>query len=254
MVGVSKIARNITEKKQLELERESARAQLVEALAARDEFIAVAAHELRNPINVMVLLGQVLNQMSNESATSAGRKLIDKSQAQLTRLSSLVDRLLDVTQIRSGKFNLRYETFNLISLIREVISRFTVENPALRISLQHERHIEGAWDRLRIDQVVTNLISNAIKYGGQKPIVIHAPADHEWAMITIRDEGIGISPENLDRIFVRFERITAPPTSQGLGLGLSITKQIVEAHGGSVMAESELGNGSTFTVRLPFRK
>ena len=254
VVGVSKIARNITEKKQLELERESARAQLVEALAARDEFIAVAAHELRNPINVMVLLGQVLNQMSNESATSAGRKLIDKSQAQLTRLSSLVDRLLDVTQIRSGKFNLRYETFDLISLIREVISRFTVENPALRISLQHERHIEGAWDRLRIDQVVTNLISNAIKYGGQKPIVIHAPADHEWAMITIRDEGIGISPENLDRIFVRFERITAPPTSQGLGLGLWITKQIVEAHGGSVMAESELGNGSTFTVRLPFRK
>jgi PAS domain S-box-containing protein len=255
VVGASKIARNITEKKQLEVERESTRAQLAEALAARDEFIAVAAHELRNSINVMVLLGQVLNKMSNESATSDSRKLIDKSQAQLARLSSLVDRLLDVTQIRSGKFDLCYETFDLISLIREVISRFTVENPALRISLQHERHIiESAWDRLRIDQVVTNLISNAMKYGGQKPIAIHASADHEWAIITIRDQGIGISRENLDRIFVRFERVTASPTSQGLGMGLWITKQIVEAHGGSVVAESELGNGSTFTVRLPFRK
>jgi PAS domain S-box-containing protein len=254
VVGVSKIARNITERMQLELERESARAQLVEALAGRDEFIAVAAHELRNPINVMVLLWQVLNKMSNESATSAARKLIDKSRAQLARLSSLVDRLLDVTQIRSGKFDLCYETFDLIGLIREVISRFTIENPAIRISLQHERHIEGAWDRLRIDQVVTNLVSNAIKYGGQKPIMIKASANGECAMITVRDQGIGISPENLDRIFVRFERVTAPPTSQGLGMGLWITKQIVEAHGGSVVAESELGNGSTFTVRLPFRK
>ena len=143
VVGASRIARNITEKKQLESERESARAQLVEALAARDEFIAVAAHELRNPINVMVLLWQVLSRMSNESATSAGRKLIDKSRAQLARLSSLVDRLLDVTRIRAGKFDLCYETFDLICLIGDVISRFTIENPAIRISLQHQRHIEG---------------------------------------------------------------------------------------------------------------
>ena len=254
VIGASRIARNITEKKELELEREAARAQLVEALAGRDEFIAVAAHELRNPINVMVLLWQVLNKMSDESAISASRKLIDKSRAQLARLSSLVDRLLDVTQIRSGKFDLCYEVFDLIGLIREVISRFTIENPAIRISLQDERHIEGAWDRLRIDQVVTNLVSNAIKYGGQKPIMIKASANGEYAMITVRDQGIGILPENLDRIFVRFERVTAPPTSQGLGMGLWITKQIVEAHGGSVVAESELGNGSTFTVRLPFRK
>jgi PAS domain S-box-containing protein len=254
VVGASKIARNITEKKQLEVERDSTRAQLVEALAARDEFIAVAAHELRNPINVMVLLWQLLNKVSNDSATSAGRKLIDKSRAQLARLSSLVDRLLDVTQIRSGKFDLCYGTVDLISLIHEVISRFTIENPAIRISLQHDQHIEGVWDRVRIDQVVTNLVSNAIKYGGQKPITINASADGDHAIIIVRDQGIGISCENLDRIFVRFERVTAPLTSQGLGMGLWITKQIVEAHGGSVVAESHLGKGSTFTVRLPFRK
>jgi PAS domain S-box-containing protein len=254
VVGASKIARDITEKKHLELERESAREQLAEALAGRDEFIAVAAHELRNPLNVLVLLWQLLNRMSSDSTTSAGRKLIDKSQAQLARLSSLVDRLLDVTRIRSGKFDLCRETFDLIGLIREVINRFAIENPAILVSLQHEQHIDGAWDRLRIDQVVTNLVSNAIKYGGQKPISISASANGEHAMITVRDEGIGISPENLDRIFVRFERITAPQTSQGLGMGLWITKQIVEAHGGTVVAESELGKGSTFTVRLPFRK
>ena len=102
--------------------------------------------------------------------------------------------------------------------------------------------------------MVTNLISNAIKYGEQNPITINASADGACAIIAIRDHGIGISPGNLDRIFTRFERVTAPPTSQGLGMGLWITKQIVEAHGGSVMVESELGSGSTFTVRLPFRK
>ena len=198
---------------------------------------------------------QVLDKVSNVSTTPASRKLIDKSRAQLARLSSLVDRLLDVTQIRSGKFELCYETFDLISLIREIIDRFTIDNPAIRISLlQHQGHIEGIWDRLRVDQVVTNLVSNAIKYGGQKPITVSASAKGECAIITIRDQGIGISPDNLDRIFVRFERVSAPPTSRGLGMGLWITKQIVESHGGSVVVESELGNGSTFTVRLPFRK
>ena len=251
IVGASKIARDITLQKEMEREREAAREQLAEALAERDEFIAVAAHELRNPLNVLTLLWQLMDQTLDRSSTSAEGGLFEKSGAHLARLSSLVDRLLDVTRIRSGTFDLYRESFDLSTLIREVTDRFAIENSAIPISLELEPHIEGTWDRLRIDQVVTNLVSNASKYGQKNPIAIRAFRNDDHAMITVRDEGIGISPENLDRIFDRFVRATPRLKSEGLGMGLWITKQIVEAHGGTVSVESELGKGSMFTVRIP---
>ena len=252
VVGASKIARDITFQKQMEREREAARQQLAEALAGRDEFIAVAAHELRNPLNVLTLLWRLMDRTLDRASTRSERSLFEESRAQLARLSSLLDRLLDVTRIRSGTFDLYRENFDLSALIREVTRRFAIENSAIPISLQLEPRIEGTWDRLRIDQVVTNLVSNAIKYGLENPIAIGAFRNGDHAMITVRDEGIGISPENLNRIFERFERITASSKSEGLGMGLWITKQIVEAHGGTVLAESALGKGSIFIVRLPF--
>ena len=252
VVGASKIARDITFQKEMEREREAARQQLAEALAGRDEFIAVAAHELRNPLNVLTLLWRLMDRTLDRASTRSERSLFEKSRAQLARLSSLLDRLLDVTRIRSGTFDLYRENFDLSALIREVTSRFAIENSAIQISLQLEPRIEGTWDRLRIDQVVTNLVSNAIKYGLENPVAIGAFRDGDHAMITVRDEGVGISPENLNRIFERFERVTASSKSEGLGMGLWITKQIVEAHGGTVLAESAPGKGSTFIVRLPF--
>jgi PAS domain S-box-containing protein len=250
VVGASKIARDVTLQKEMEREREAMMKQLAEALAGRDEFIAVAAHELRNPLNVLTLLWRLMDRTSR-SSMAAERNLFEKSQAQLTRLSLLIDRLMDVTRIRSGSFDLYRENFDLSGLIREVANRFTVENSALPISLELEPRIEGTWDRLRIDQVVTNLVSNAVKYGLERPIAIRAFRNSNDAVITFRDEGIGISPEDLDRIFERFERLTERLKGDGLGMGLWITKKIVEAHGGTVVAESELGKGSMFTVRLP---
>jgi PAS domain S-box-containing protein len=252
IIGASKIARDITEKKVIEREREAALQQLADALAARDEFIAVAAHELRNPLNVLMLLWQILDRIPSLWGTSE-RKLIEKARAQVARLSSLVDRLMDVTQIRAGTFNLYRENVELNAIIREVVNRFTMAESAPAVSLELEPHIEGNWDRLRIDQVLTNLMSNAIKYGRQKPIVLSASVDDNHAVITIRDAGIGIAPENLERIFERFERANTRSSSPGLGLGLWITQQIVQAHGGTVLAQSELGKGSTFIVRLPLR-
>jgi PAS domain S-box-containing protein len=251
VVGASKIVRDITLQKETEREREAAREQLANALAERDEFIAVAAHELRNPLNVLTLLWRLMDRKVDHSRTSAEGSLFEKSGAQLARLSSLVDRLLDVTRIRSGTFDLYLENFDLSGLIREVANRFTIENSTIPISLQLEPRIEGTWDRLRIDQVVTNLVSNAVKYGLENPIVISASRNDDQAIITVRDEGIGISPENLNSIFERFVRATTRSKHDGLGMGLWITKQILEAHGGTVTAESELGKGSMFTVRIP---
>jgi PAS domain S-box-containing protein len=289
IIGASKVARDITGRKQFESEREvlltgelaarqeaqqanrslneqlellkrevlareKAQAELAEAVNARDEFIAVAAHELRNPLNVFHLTLQLLYRVSSDpSGFPQIRGLLEKSRIQLGRLTTSVDRLLDVTRIRAGRFELYRETVDLSGLIREVVGRFANEQPNIPISLNLEAAIKGTWDRTRIDQALTNLLSNAIKYGRQRPITVGASVNDHEAVVTMQDEGIGIPYEGLKRIFDRFERIAPQLGNEGLGLGLWITKQIVEAHGGTIRAESELGRGSVFTITLPLQ-
>jgi PAS domain S-box-containing protein len=266
VIGASKSARDITEKKRMERElqqqlellekevraREKAQATLAEALSARDDFIAVAAHEFRNPLNVFVLTLQLLHRVSRDAI--GGRQvqdLVEKSRIQLGRLSVLVDRLLDVTRIRTGTFELCREMLDLSGLIREVVTRFAGEPSPVPILLDLEPAIVGYWDRIRIDQALTNLLSNAIKYGKQKPISVRAHLKDNYAVIRVWDQGIGIPPEKLELIFERFERAGGRSGNEGLGLGLWITKQIVEAHGGRIVAESKPGEGSVFTMSLP---
>lgn len=268
VIGASKSARDITEKKRMERERdeqmallkkeiharERAQAAMAEAISARDNFIAVAAHELRNPLNVFVLTLQLLHRVSRDTIGSSQLDdVIEKSRIQLERLSLLVDRLLDVTKIRAGTFELYRETFDLSGLIREVAARFASEPSPVRISLDLEPVISGAWDRIRIDQALTNLLSNAIKYGRQKPISVTAYVRNSHAVVRVRDQGIGISPEDLERIFEQFERVGTTSGKEGLGLGLWITQRIVAAHGGKIVACSELGDGSVFTISLPLQ-
>jgi PAS domain S-box-containing protein len=259
IIGASKIARDITEKKRLEREREELLARvregnrlLAEAVAARDELIAVAAHELRNPLNVFLLTMQLLHRLSGTQAGfEQARGLIEKTRRQLSRMSTLVDRLLDVTRVRTGTFELYREKFELGGLLKEVVGRFMSEDPAIAIVLELDAVIECEWDRIRIDQAVTNLISNAAKYGMQKPIEVSARVVGEEAAIRVRDQGPGISTEDQSRIFDRFERLAGPLGNGGLGLGLWITRQIVQAHGGTILIESELGKGASFVMNLP---
>jgi len=259
IIGASKIARDITEKKRIEREREQllaqeqkARMQLNEALKARDQFIAVAAHELRNPLNVLHLTLQLLQRACRDPGKSAQTlALAEKTQLHFDRFAVLVDRLLDVTRARSGTLDLYREYLNLSDVVGEIASRFKAEHPGASMSVEIEPEILGSWDKLRIDQVLTNLVSNAVKYGGDKPIAIAATANDGHATITISDNGIGIPAQDLPRIFDLFERVAPDSESAGLGIGLWITKRIVEAHGGTVHAESKPGIGSTFTVRLP---
>ncbi|HEY2105487.1 MAG TPA: PAS domain S-box protein, partial [Candidatus Binataceae bacterium] len=199
VIGASKIARDITGQKALEREREAllareqtARRQLADALKARDEFIAVAAHELRNPLNVCLLNVQLLHRISgNPAGFDKMRGLVEKSKEQLGRLSALVDRLLDVTRIRAGTFELYREPFDLSGLLREVANRFKGQHPTISISVETQAQIEGDWDRIRIDQAITNLISNAVKYGMRKPIAVCARIADGQAVISVSDQGIG---------------------------------------------------------------
>jgi signal transduction histidine kinase len=163
----------------------------------------------------------------------------------------LIDRLLDVTRIQTGTFELYRETIDLSRLIQEVASRFSAEPAAVPIVLDLEPVIIGTWDRIRVDQALTNLMSNAIKYGKNKAVTVSAYTSDNDALVRIQDQGIGISPENLERIFERFERVLPRSGKEGLGLGLWITKRVVEAHGGNINAESRLDEGSIFTMSLP---
>jgi PAS domain S-box-containing protein len=232
--------------------REEAQAQLAEALEVRDDFIAVAAHELRNPLNVSLLTLQLIARHAAGAGMPQISAMVERLRGQIGRINRLVDRLLDVTHIRAGAFMLYPESFDLSELVKNVVSRFAVENPGPPISLEIQGPIAGKWDRLRLDEVITNLLSNAAKYGEKKPILVGARIEGQAAIIKVEDQGQGLSSEDLERIFNRFERLGPRPSSQNLGLGLWITRGIVDAHGGTITAESGAGEkGVRFVIRLP---
>ena len=180
------------------------------------------------------------------------RRLGGRVASGVLRLSNLVDRLLDVSRITSGRFHLQLEDGDLRELAREAIARLKETDPKPVIELRADHPVLGRWDRLRIDEVLTNLLSNAVKYGAGKPVTIEALIDGEHAVVRVIDQGIGIAPRDQARIFERFERLVAVRHhTSGLGLGLWIVRQICEAMGGSVEVASREGEGATFTVRLP---
>ncbi len=226
-----------------------------EALQLREEFLSIASHELRTPLTALRLQAQLLRRLVKDDQEPAGdsRRLIDGVERQVKRLSRLTSDLLDVSRISAGRFELDTSRFDLGVLVREVVARFEDELQAAgsSIALDLNGPVLGNWDRHRLDQVIANLLSNALKYGGDAPIHIATRADSEVARLTVSDQGPGIATENLERIFDRFERVETSDRTPGLGLGLFIAREIVEAHGGTIRARSVSGQGSTFTVEIP---
>jgi PAS domain S-box-containing protein len=226
-----------------------------EAIRARDEFLQIASHELKTPLTPLQLQLDTLTRALQKSGLQNERVFskLETAARQTARLGRLVESLLDVSRITAGRFNLEMEQFDLSELVLDVAERFQGEakraGSELKASADHP--IVGKWDPLKLEQIVSNLVSNAIKYGSGKPIEIDVRASDGAVRIAVTDRGIGIEKEPLGRIFGRFERGVSLRHYGGLGLGLFIARQFAEAHGGTIVAQSQPGAGSTFTLVLP---
>jgi signal transduction histidine kinase len=218
-----------------------------DAVELRDNFLSIASHELKTPITALQLNLQIIQKNIVEERLA---KPMERALRQITRLTTLVDELLDVSRLTSGKLNFHLEEVNLNELLSEMILPYT-EN---HVTLAASKTIVGIWDRGRLEQVITNLLSNAIKYGEAKPIQVSLSEAHGKVFISIIDNGMGIKQEDLGRIFERFERAVQHNSISGLGLGLWITHHIVTGMNGSIIVESEVGSGATFTVTLPLQQ
>ncbi len=261
MASHIELERRVLERTQ---ELESANTRLADAVQARDEFLSIASHELKTPLTPLKLqLQSFLRQLDSDKITQArieqAQRLAASSNRQINRITRLVDDLLDVSRISAGQLNLNREEVDLRDLVAEAIERYTpqIQKAECQVEIFAPEPVTGHYDRLRMEQVVINLITNALKYAPGRPIFISVEEfktdETPCARLLVRDEGIGIAPENLSRIFNRFERAGTSCNVGGLGLGLYITRQIVEAHGGTIHAQSDWGKGATFVVELPMR-
>ena len=252
LIGFAKVTRDLTERRASEQERLRL-IQTEEALRLRDEFLAIASHELRTPLTSLQLelhsIGRRASELDDKIAVKLERALRSGD-----RLTALVEMLLDVSRISSGRLTLRVERFDLALLARELCERFA--DQAARAGCEVRFHADaagvvGTWDRIRIEQVISNLVGNAIKYAAGAPVDIGVDHVDGQAQLRVTDQGPGIPSDDQARIFGRFERAASIKHFGGLGLGLYIARQIVEAHGGTIEVHSERGKGASFTVRLP---
>lgn len=220
-------------------------ARAEEAVRVRDEFMSIAAHELRTPLTALNLHleGLARGPAADDNATS---RKIAAAKRQTQRLFALVDNLLDVARLTGGAPLLEREDVDLAEIARTVADRFSVA-----CVIDGAAAIPARLDRLRVEQLLTNLISNAIKFGEHKPVELRAESHSGFAVLRVHDDGIGIPEDSHERIFGRFERAVSTRGYNGLGLGLYLARQCVEAHGGSIGVESRPGAGTTFTVLLP---
>jgi PAS domain S-box-containing protein len=230
-------------------------AEALEAIEARDSFLSVAAHELRTPLTSMLLhIGKL--KKAAEAGTlegAAALRGIRSSETQALRLSTLVNSLLDVVRLKAGLTTGGSEEIDIAQVVVDTVASMSpdAERAGCAIDVTTSGNARGHWDRGRMEQVLRNLLSNALKFGAQRPIEVRVDAIGDSVRISVRDYGIGIAREDQSRIFHRFERAVSTSNFGGLGLGLYISNQILRAHGGSLRVESEPGKGARFIVELP---
>jgi PAS domain S-box-containing protein len=222
-----------------------------EAIAIRDDFIGIASHELNTPLTSLRMYIDTLRR-GRIAPERVGEKL-DAAARQVTRLAQLVSQLLDVSRFGAGRFPLEPESFDMAALVDDVVAAMADEahGAGVPFVVRAERPCAGMWDRARLEQVMTNLLRNAVRYGSGKPVEITLSKTAAGIRLSVRDHGIGIAPEAQQRIFERFGRASSSRNYGGFGLGLWIVQQIVQASGGTVTVDSAPGCGATFVVELP---
>ena len=233
--------------------------ELEHAVRMRDDFMSMVSHELRTPLNTLYLETQLrqLHLSKGNLANFAADRLpamIERDQRQIRNMVRLIDDMLDVTRMRRGALSIQPQPVDLAALARAVVEnlRQQAEAAGSVITLDAPAGLHGVWDEFRIEQVLTNLLTNALRYGGGKPVEMVVQPVGDMARVSVRDQGIGIAPEDHERIFEQFERTEGSRQhAAGLGLGLYITRKIVDLHAGRIGVESAPGQGSTFVVDLP---
>lgn len=251
LLGNIAISRDVTRQKDDER-------ALRAALGVRDEFLSIASHELRTPLAALSLqvsgLERALSKRGAASEESQReRHRAGRAVAQVDRLTRLVDTLFDVSQITAGQLHLQRQPFDLSEAVVAVASGLSDQaaRASCAVSVSAAGPVTGNWDRFRIEQVITNLLTNAFKYGSGKPVEVSVEALGTHARLRVRDGGPGIAPDATERIFERFERVAAGHHQKSLGVGLYIARQVIDAHAGVVRVENTSASGSTFVVELP---
>ncbi len=237
---------------------QSTQNELEQAVRMRDDFMSIVAHEVRTPLNGLILETQLRKMhlaRDNAAAFTLDKMhaMVDRDERQIKSLIRLIEDMLDVSRIRTGKLSIRPSRFDLVKLVDNLLQNFAPQFDAAEstVTFTAEAPVEGPWDEFRIEQVISNLLTNALRYGGKGPIEVRVYQHEGQARVEVQDRGIGISEENQKRIFQQFERVSAKTVVAGLGLGLFISEQIVAAHGGSIVVESKINEGALFRVCLP---
>lgn len=257
IIGFVKVTRDMTDRVEAERKLLESQEELRKALMVRDEFLSVASHELKTPLTSLKLQCDLFTHKFKKGqalTTEAYEKFSRTTSKTVTKLTRLVDDMLDISRIQAKRLTLNKEDIELCHCLQEVIEQL---KPVFNLSetsapvVETCQEIVGHFDKLRLEQVFNNILTNAIRYGNGNSIKVKAEMRNQMALISVTDNGIGIPKEKVEKIFDRFERADRDKNVQGLGLGLYITKQIVEAHQGKIWVESEEGSGSTFYIQLP---
>lgn len=245
VVAVAGVTRDVTDLKQ--------------SIKVRDEFLSIASHELKTPLTTLMLTAQMRSRRLKKGikdyfSEEKLEKMFKDDDNQFKRLNRLIDDMLDTSRINAGRIDLEIEEVDISQMITEILDRMSLHLDTIGIDvILNVSSIKGMWDRYRIEQVITNLITNAIKYGNKKPITIGTHIEGENMILSVADQGIGIKKEDHKRIFQQFERAISSSTVSGLGLGLFIVDKILKIHGGSIHVESADKKGSKFIVTLPLK-
>jgi signal transduction histidine kinase len=232
----------------------------LDALELRDAFLATISHDLKNPLALIAAQSQLLRRVSDRDGEPSASRIsqgLGRIEKTVARMTGLIDELLDMARLEAGhRLELQRRSMDLVGLVRRKVSEYEETTDRHLIRVAAETEVRGEWDPTRLERVLDNLLGNAIKYtpdGGVLTVIVVRDDDETgaWAVLSVRDPGVGIPAADLPRVFQRFQRGGNVGRIGGSGIGLAVARQIVEQHGGSISVDSMEGSGSTFTIRLP---